>query len=404
MPTKKLPATRVTPLRDTVRDMRLSVLSNIAEIDASAWNGVAGTRYPFLSHEFLLAAEQSGSVSAAEGWQPRHLVLHDADGSLRAAMPLYEKTHSWGEFVFDWAWANAYSRAGLDYYPKLVSAVAFTPATSFRLLRRDPGDTEAAAALIQAALELCRDLECSSLHVQFPTEDEIPLLEAAGLIVRKDCQFHWHNRSYADFDEFLAQFTSAKRKKVRRDRRHVAEAGIRFRRLSGSDLDDERWNTIYELISRTFIERGSLPYFRREFFTRLSQHLPQNILVIQAEDNGHAVAAAVFFVAPDTLYGRYWGANGDYNALHFETCYYQGIDYCIEHGIQTFEPGTQGEHKISRGFTPSATWSCHWLAHPQFFSAVDAYLEEEGQHVTRYMHAVDQHSPYRNSGGKKHDD
>ncbi len=375
--------------------MRVAVNEDIAGIDRNDWNALTGDRYPFLRHEFLEAAEASGSVSDAAGWRPCHLTLGSGRGRLRAAMPLYEKYHSWGEFVFDWAWANAYERAGFRYYPKLVSAVPFTPANSPRLLLADPDDRQAARMLIDAALDLADQRDCSSLHVLFPTPDELELFEDAGLKLRKDCQFHWHNRGYADFDDFLSTFNSKKRKKARRDRRHVREAGIRFRHVTGADMRASDWQTVYALISRTFMQRGSMPYLNLRFFESLGSRLPDSVLAILAEHEGEVVAAAVFFVGTDTLYGRYWGSSGDYNALHFETCYYQGIDYCIENGISLFEPGTQGEHKVSRGFLPTTTWSAHWLAHPEFLSAIGEYVEEEAQHVDRYMAAVDARSPYR---------
>jgi hypothetical protein len=310
-------------------------------------------------------------------------------------MPLYEKSHSWGEFVFDWAWANAYEQAGLAYYPKLTSAAPFTPAPSRRLLLADPDDTEAAMALIAAAVQLAIESDYSSLHFLFPTPEEIPLFESAGLLIRKDCQFHWRNRGYTSFDDFLATFNASKRKKAKRDRRRAEENGIRFRHLKGDQLDDALWSVVYALISRTFMRRGSLPYFNEEFFRSVSRQLPENILVVLAEKDGDAVAAAVFFESKQVLYGRYWGSEGHYDALHFETCYYQGIDYCIANQIQTFEPGTQGEHKISRGFSPETTWSAHWLAHPEFADAIGRYLDEEARHVDRYMDAVDSRSPYK---------
>ena len=374
--------------------MKVTVHDSIADIARDDWNALAGSAYPFLDHAFLELAERTGSVSPDAGWTPRHLALEDK-GALRAVMPLYEKSHSWGEFVFDWAWARAYEQAGLDYYPKLVAAVPFTPAPSTRILRADETDTEASAILLAAATQLARDTGCSSVHVLFPTEVEIPTLEENGFLVRKDCQFHWHNRGFDSFDDFLASFTSAKRKKAKRDRRRVAESGIRFRHLHGGDLDSDTWSVVYALIARTFNMRGSLPYFNQAFFEGIGAALPDNILVILAEKDEHPVAAAVFYESNTTLYGRYWGSDGYYDALHFETCYYQGIDYCIENGIQRFEPGTQGEHKISRGFTPVNTWSAHWLAHPQFASAIERYLDEEGRHVDRYMDAVDEHTPYK---------
>jgi predicted N-acyltransferase len=301
----------------------------------------------------------------------------------------------WGEFVFDWAWARAYEQAGLDYYPKLVSAIPFTPAPSTRILLANENDTEAARALISAATQLAVESECSSVHFLFPSEQEVSLFEDCGLLLRKDCQFHWHNRDYGTFDDFLSTFTSAKRKKARRDRRRVQENGISFRRLRGAELDSSTWSIVYALIARTFMMRGSLPYFNQAFFEGLSERLPESILVILAEQDGKPVAAAVFYESPTTLYGRYWGSDGHFDALHFETCYYQGIEYCIETGKQLFEPGTQGEHKISRGFSPVTTWSAHWLAHPEFADAVSRYLDEEGRHIEHYIDAVDQHTPYK---------
>jgi len=375
--------------------MTVTVHDSIADIAAADWNDLAGNAYPFLRHEFLNLAEQTGCVAPEQGWTPCHLTLGER-GKLRAAMPLYEKSHSWGEFVFDWAWANAYEQAGLSYYPKLVSAAPFTPAPCRKLMLADDGDVEGAQALIDAALTLARDSGFSSLHIQFPTEDEVALLEAAGLLIRKDCQFHWRNRGYGSFDEFLATFTAAKRKKAKRDRRRAVENGIRFRRVKGDEMSDDEWSLVHALISRTFMRRGSLPYYDREFFKSVSRQLPGRILVILAEKDGDAVAAAVFFESEHVLYGRYWGSDGHYDALHFETCYYQGIDYCIDNGKQLFEPGTQGEHKISRGFSPATTWSAHWLAHPEFSDAIGRYLDEEARHVDRYMQAVDSRSPYKN--------
>lgn len=375
--------------------MKVTVHDSMSDIARDDWNSLAGNAYPFLRHEFLQLAEETGCVTPDNGWVPRHLTIAETDGKLRAAMPLYEKSHSWGEFVFDWAWANAYEQAGLNYYPKLVSAIPFTPAPSTRLLLREPDDVEAAAGLLQAGVALATETECSSLHILFPSSADLPHLEKAGLLIRKDCQFHWHNNQYDNFDDFLATFTSVKRKKARRDRRRVAESGIKFRRIKGAQIDAETWSEVYRLISRTFMLRGSMPYYSEAFFRGLSEQIPEGILVILAEIDDQAVAAAVFFESDDCLYGRYWGSDGHYDSLHFETCYYQGIDYCIESGKKIFEPGTQGEHKISRGFSPVSTWSAHWLAHPQFAAAIEGYLDEEGRHVDRYIEAVDARTPYK---------
>jgi len=371
--------------------MQARIADSIGDFDTLAWNSLAGPDYPFLSHEFLLAAERSGSASAESGWTPRHIGLYDKD-RLIAALPLYEKTHSWGEFVFDWSWAHAYEKAGLNYYPKLISAVPFTPAASKRLLATNEDQK---ARLLDEARTLMADTGCSSLHILFPEDSEIETLESAGLKIRKDCQFHWHNRGYRDFDDFISTFSSAKRKKVRRERRRVTEQGIRFRHLRGGEADAAVWKDVYELISITFLRRGSLPYFSREFFEEVSQRMPDNLLLVIAEKNRLPIAAAVFYDIDDALYGRYWGADAHYNSLHFETCYYQGIDHCIAHKRQRFEPGTQGEHKISRGFVPVNTWSAHWLKRPEFFSAVERYLQEEGRHIDHYVDAVNAHSPYK---------
>jgi len=333
-------------------------------------------------------------VAPASGWTPRHLTLRH-NGTLRAAMPLYEKSHSWGEFVFDWAWAQAYQRAGLEYYPKLVSAVPFTPAQSSRLLRRDAADHEAAEILLRAAIKLAEDSHCSSLHVLFPDALDLEVCRNLQLQLRKDCQFHWHNRNYGNFDDFLQTFSASKRKKVRQDRRRVADAGITFRRMHGADMSAADWRRAYELISVTFMQRGSLPYFDLNFFRTIGAQLPAQVLVIFAEKAGKSIAAAVFFESARTLYGRYWGSDGNYDALHFETCYYQGIEYCIAGGKTLFEPGTQGEHKVARGFSPVATWSAHWLRHPEFYTAIGAYVSEEARHIDRYMESVNDRSPYR---------
>lgn len=372
--------------------MRIEVHDSIADLDANEWNQLGGDRYPFMRHEFLAAAERSGSVSEETGWIPRHIGIYDPHDTLVAAMPLYEKTHSWGEFVFDWNWAHAYRQAGIDYYPKLVSAAPFTPARGKRLLTRDD---ELAGQLLDHAIRFAREGQYSSLHVQFPVEEELPALESAGMKLRKDCQFHWHNSDYRNFDEFLATFSSAKRKKARRDRRHVAEEGIAFRWLNGHQLDRTIWSDVYALIADTFMQRGSLPYYNIDFFLEISKKLPENILVVLAERNQELLATAVFYRSIDTLYGRYWGSNIIVNALHFETCYYQGIEYCIREGIRHFEPGTQGEHKISRGFTPATTWSAHWLARPEFSDAIGRYLHEEQRHIDHYIDSVNQHSPFR---------
>jgi predicted N-acyltransferase len=375
--------------------LRVEVCQGIASIPPAEWNALAGADVPFMRHEFLLALEESGSVSPAAGWQPCHLALR-AGRELVGAAPLYLKSNSFGEFVFDWAWADAYRRAGLRYFPKLVSAAPFTPATSPRFLHAagaDPGQVR--RALLAGALELARETQASSLHVLFPTAAEMDALEGDGLLRRKDCQFHWHNRGYGSFDDFLGEFTAEKRKKAKRERRRVAEAGISFRRFSGGELDPGLLADLMPLYASSFWRRGREPYLNEDFFRRLCATLPDALLAIVAFAGGRPVATALCYRGANALYGRYWGTSGDYHSLHFETCYHQGIEYCIEHGLALFEPGTQGEHKISRGFVPTATWSAHWLSHPQFFAAIDDYLDREREHIDRYMAEVNDHVPYR---------
>jgi hypothetical protein len=377
-------------------DVKASVIHRIDDLDPAEWNLLAGDANPFLRHGFLAALEASGSVGAGTGWQPRHLALRDDTGALAAAMPLYLKSDSWGEFVFDFAWADAYRRAGLRYFPKLVAAVPFTPATGPRLLTR-PGAARApaVAALVEAALAQAAEERASSVHVLFPDAAGALELRGRGFLLRKDCQFHWHNRGYASFDDFLGEFTAEKRKKAKRERRRVAEAGITFRHLTGGDIDEGLWQEIMPLYGSSFWRRGREPYLNEDFFRRVARVMPEQLLVVLAMKSGAPVAVAILFRGADVLYGRYWGSAGDYHSLHFETCYYQGIEYCIEHGIARFEPGTQGEHKIARGFVPQEVWSVHWLSDPRFATAIDQYLGREREHVEQYMDVVRDHVPYR---------
>ncbi len=376
--------------------MRVRILQQIDDVAAGDWNRLAGTAQPFLRHEFLSALESSGATGAGTGWTAQHLVISAGDGSLAGAMPLYLRTDSWGEFVFDFAWADAYRRAGLPYFPKLIAAVPFTPVAGPRLLVA-PGLERALVRrqLLDAALAHARDIQASSLHILFPEEAEARELQARGLLLRKDCQFHWHNRGYASFEEFLGGFTAAKRKKVKRERRRIAEAGITFRILTGSEISDALWSEIMPLYASTFARRGREPYLNEAFFRRIARTLPEQLIVVLALARQTPVAVAILFQGEDTLYGRYWGSSGDYHSLHFETCYYQGIDYCIARGLRRFEPGTQGEHKIARGFVPQEVWSTHWLADARFATAVEHYLDREREHIDQYMDLVQDHVPYR---------
>jgi len=374
--------------------LQLERVASLQAVASGAWNALAGDS-PFLRHEFLTALERSGCVGRRTAWQPAYLLATQAS-ELVGAIPLYMKHDSRGEFVFDWGWADAYERSGRRYYPKLVAAVPFTPATGARLLVRPGADVaRVREELIAGALEAAAELRVSSLHVLFPIEAERERLAAAGLLSRKACQFHWHNDGYTDFDDFLARFSSAKRKKAKRERRRVAEAEIAFEHLRGDEPSDAEWDAIFEFYSRTFERRGRPPYLNRAFFAEIARTMPENLVIILARFRGTPIACAICFRGGDTLYGRYWGSAADFHSLHFETCYYQGIDYCIRERLAKFEPGTQGEHKISRGFTPSATWSCHWLGDRDFHDAVADFLARETHHVDAYMDELDDHVPYR---------
>lgn len=377
--------------------LRIERLPAITAVDAAAWNALAGDS-PFLKHEFLCALEQSGCVGPGTAWQPCYVVARD-EGGLAGALPLFIKYDSLGEFVFDWSWADAYERSGRNYYPKLVAAVPFTPATGRRLLLRETEDSGTSAALIQAARSTAVELGASSLHVLFPTEPERQTLEGSGFLTRKGCQFQWTNAGYATFDDFLARFSAEKRKKAKRERRRVAEAGISFEHLRGDEPTAADWDAIFAFYSHTFLRRGREPYLNREFFSAVAASMPQNLTIVLARHGGHPIATAICFRSNTTLYGRYWGSAGDFHSLHFETCYYQGIDYCIREGLERFEPGTQGEHKVARGFVPQPTWSCHWLRDAEFHHAVASFLARETRHVDAYMDEIDEHVPYRQAAG-----
>ena len=375
--------------RDTVE-----LKHELRTLPAAQWNRLVPADYPFMRHEFLSALEQTGCVGSARGWEPRYLILSDERGPTAAAAT-YIKSHSYGEFVFDFAWARAYERIGLRYYPKLTLAAPFTPATGPRLLTLPGAAGQLAPRLLQALEHHTLAHGWSSIHALFVDEPARLACEARGWLLRRDCQFHWYNRGYATFEEYLATFTAEKRKKVRRERRRVAEAGVRFETRRGAQLEARVLDRIYELHRDTFLRHGHEPYLTRAFFGEIARTLPDALMVKLALHGGDIVAAAIFFIGAHTLFGRYWGAAADYHSLHFETCYHQGIEFCIEHGIGRFEPGTQGEHKVSRGFEPTLTWSAHFIADPRFRAAISDYLTQEGTAVEAYAHEVQTHVPYR---------
>jgi uncharacterized protein len=375
--------------------MRSGVHKSIDEVDPRQWNALGGDRNPFLRHEFLAALEHTHCIGPGTGWDPCYLTLSDGVG-LAAAAPAFTKTHSYGEFVFDFAWAQAYARFGRRYYPKLAVAVPFTPATGPRLLIRPDLDRAAMGAQMLRSVEAhAASHGMSSVHALFLDEPARAACEQGGWLMRRDCQFHWTNRGYPSFDAYLETFTAEKRKKARRERRRVAEAGIRFETRMGHELNERLLDQVYAFHRDTFLRHGHEPYLTRAFFSEAARTLGDALMVKLAMHAGSPVAAAIFFWCQDALFGRYWGATADFHSLHFEACYHQGIEFCIERGVARFEPGTQGEHKVSRGFEPALTWSAHYIANRQFRDAIEDYLAREGQAVDAYAEEIQGHVPYR---------
>jgi hypothetical protein len=368
--------------------LALRVVEDLAQVSAAEWNALAGAN-PLLSHAFFGALHETGCAAGHTGWAPRFLTLWDG-AHLRGAMPLYLKSHSYGEYVFDWAWADAYERSGLEYYPKLLCAVPFSPVSGARILA---ADRAARDRLVAAALELARGV--SSLHVLFPPEAEARELAEAGLMLRRGVQFHWANAGYASFDEFLATLTHDKRKKIRQERRRVREAGVTLVRKTGAEIRRADWQFFVRCYALTYRAHRATPYLNLAFFTRLGETLPQNVLMILAERAGRPIAAALDLFSHEALYGRYWGATEHVPCLHFEACYYQGLEFCIERGIAAFEGGAQGEHKLARGFLPAPTWSAHWLRHPRFANAVGSFLAREARGMEHYIDELAERSPFR---------
>ncbi len=373
----------------------MRIVERIGAVAAAEWDACAGADNPFISHAFLLALEESGSVSAETGWMPQHLVIED-EGRVLACAPMYLKGHSHGEYVFDHGWADAYERAGGRYYPKLQAAVPFTPVTGPRLLTRPgPRAEELGTALIAGMVEAARKYGVSSLHVTFPTAEEAARMEAAGLLLRLGQQFHWENRGYEDFEEFLAALASRKRKDIRKERARVAEAGVRVEALTGDAIRPRHWDAFYRFYIDTYDRKWGFPYLTREFFDRLSATMADRVLLVMAEQDGAYIAGALNLVGSDAVYGRNWGAVREVKYLHFEACYYQAIDFAIARGLARVEAGTQGPQKIQRGYLPMATYSAHWIRDPALASAVADFCDRERQAVEYEMRALARHSPYR---------
>ena len=375
--------------------LRVEVAQRIAQIPAVAWNALTDGSNPFVRHEFLAALENSGCTGPGTGWEPCFVLLHDAAG-LAAGAPAWIKSHSYGEFVFDFSWAQAYARVGRPYYPKLVVAAPFTPATGPRLLVRPDLDREIIAPLLQRTLaNLASDNQISSVHALFPEERDRDVLERGGWLMRRDCQFHWTNHGYADFDAFLGSFTADKRKKAKRERRRVAEAGIAFETRLGSEIAPRDLARAWDLHRDTFLRHGHEPYLTREFFDEACRTLGDALMFKLARKGGKTVAAAIFFVGGDTLYGRYWGTVADAPMLHFELCYYRAIDFAIAEGLKRVEAGAQGGHKLARGYGPVTTWSAHFIPDPRFREAVANFLAHERAAMADETAWLDDRTPFR---------
>jgi predicted N-acyltransferase len=378
---------------DLSTDYVTRVLASPCDVEADAWNALLALAggSPFMRHEYLAAMHDSGSAVHDTGWTPQFLTLW-REGELQAACPLYLKSHSYGEYVFDWAWANAYEQHGLRYYPKALTAVPFTPVPGPRLLARDAA---ARSALVRSLVAWCKQKKLSSYHLLFGDEDDIAACAEAGLMLRHTVQFHWTNAGYLDFDAFLATLTQEKRKKIRQERRKVAEAGVTFRHAQGSAIAQADWDFFYRCYERTYREHGNPPYLTRDFFRRMAATMPENWLLFVAERKGRPVASSLIGIGGGVAYGRYWGALERVDCLHFEACYYQPLQWCIANRFRSFEGGAQGEHKMARALMPVKTTSAHWLAHPAFADAVEKFLEREGRGVENYVEHLEARSPFR---------
>lgn len=375
------------------------VLEHPGEVTASDWDALcalAPGASPFVRHAYLLALHESGSAATATGWTPRFMTLWRA-GALHAAAPMFLKVHSYGEYVFDWAWAQAYEQHGLPYYPKGLVAVPFTPVPGARLLARD---AHARTSLIAALLRWAEEQDLSSLHLLFLSEQDQQACDAAGLMLRHTVQFHWHNADYRDMAHFLASLQQDKRKKIRQERRKVAESGVVFRAIEGAAIRETDWAFFYRCYERTYLEHGNRPYLNPDFFARMARDMPEHWLLFVAERDAQPIACSLIGLDPGegVAYGRYWGALERVDCLHFEACYYQPIEWCIAHGYRRFEGGAQGEHKMARALLPVRTTSAHWLAHPAFADAVERFLQREGAGVAQYLSHLAERTPLKSRG------
>ncbi|MDX1580067.1 MAG: GNAT family N-acetyltransferase [Alphaproteobacteria bacterium] len=367
-------------------------IQSIADVQAVHWDACADTGNPFVSHAFLKSLEDAGCVGEGTGWMPYHVIIENTDGSLRGAVPMYAKSHSQGEYVFDHGWAHALERAGGRYYPKLQVSSPFSPVTGPRLLARDD---ETRRLLLSACVQFAERLGVSSLHITFPTFEEWKMMGEEGLLLRKDQQFIWENDNYRDFDDFLNALSSRKRKNIRKERAKAVEEGIEIERVTGGTLREEHWDAFYEFYMDTSMRKWGRPYLNRTFFSLIGERMPDDILLVLCRRAGRYIAGALNLMSPTALFGRNWGCIEDHPFLHFETCYYQAIEHAIENGLERVEAGAQGPHKLSRGYMPRFTYSAHWIADPGFRRAVSDYLKDEGAYVEADQKLLAEHGPFK---------
>ena len=384
---------------DSGSSFTVKVMNRIGAVAAADWDACAGPDNPSLAHAFLHALEESGSVATEAGWQPQHLVVEDGAGHVIGAAPMYLKSHSYGEYVFDWGWADAYERAGGDYYPKLQISVPFTPVTGPRLMVRPGADRDVPAALIAGMQQLAQRYGISSVHVTYPTEPEWQRLGDVGWLQRTGEQFHWQNDGYGSFEDFLAALSSRKRKMIRRERREVADSGIRLHAFTGDAIEPEHWDAFYRFYIATADKKWGYPYLTHDFFQLLGETMAERVVLVMAALDGRWVAGALNLLGIDTIYGRNWGSAGEFRFLHFEACYYQAIEFAIAHGLKRVEAGAQGPHKLQRGYLPCLTYSAHWIVDSRLRDAVANYLGRERMMVDYELAALAAHSPFRKPDG-----
>ncbi len=380
-------------------DINFSFISSLNNVQRADWNALLEDDNPFLCYEFLSALEQNDCLGEKYGWYPHHLIVRDVAGALIAATPLYIKTNSYGEFVFDWSWASAYEQAGLNYYPKLISSIPYTPATGKRLLLSPKLSSEqqvdVASKMIQATLSESEKLNMSGTHWLFNEADECNYFREQGQMFRLGCQYHWHNHNYESFDQFLDKFISRKRKKVKQERRYVKEQYIEIKRMHGNELNEEQWQQIHRLYENTFYRKSGIPTLSLEFFKEVGSTMGEQIMLVLSYSDEQLVACAINFRSSHTLYGRFWGCTHAFHSLHFEACYYQGIEYAIFNKLKVFEPGAQGEHKISRGFLPTKTWSAHSIHDSRFEPSIRDFCKREQEYMQQDYDELMMLSPYR---------